>query len=39
MCGVRSSAGEVRTKVGTSGTNLKTIEVHNARQKSVVRGI
>jgi len=25
--------------VGTCGTNLKTIDVHNGRQKIVVRGI
>ena len=36
---VRSSAGEVWTEVGTSGTNLKTIDVNNARQNSLVRGI
>jgi len=29
----------VRRVVGTCGTNLKTIDVHNARQKIVVRGI
>jgi len=39
MCGMRSTAGEVRTEVGTSETNLKTIDVHNARQNSVVRVI
>ena len=33
-CGGRRSGGEVRRVVGTCGTNLKPIDVHNARQKS-----
>jgi len=38
-CGGRGSGCEVRRVVGTCGTNLKPIDVHNATQKIVVRDI
>jgi len=38
-CVGRQRGGEVRRVVGMCGTNLKTIDVDNARQKIVVRGI
>ena len=38
-CGGRRSGGEVRRVVGTHGTKLKPIDVDNATQKIVVRGI
>ena len=38
-CGGRRSGGKVRRVIGTCGTNLKPIDICNATQKVVVRGI
>jgi len=38
-CGGRRIGGEVRRVVGTSGTNLKPIDVYNATQNIMVSGI